>query len=159
MKRNHKLDFEFHNLSEKIIDLCIENDIGTIVIGHNKGWKQKSNIGRQNNQTFVSIPFNDLIHKIQYKSEEVGINCIITEESYTSKIDHLANENMTKQNNYLGKRIQRGLFKSSCNKILNADINGAIGILRKVNVFSDVDLINLRDRGDVVSPLILRYKS
>lgn len=159
MKRNHKLDFEFHNLSKKIIDLCLENDIGTIVIGHNNGWKQKINIGRQNNQTFVSIPFNDLIHKIQYKSEEVGINCIITEESYTSKIDHLANENMTKQNNYLGKRIQRGLFKSSCNKILNADINGAIGILRKVNVISDVDLINLRDRGDVVSPLILKYKS
>lgn len=159
MKRNHKLDFEFHNLSKKIIDLCLENDIGTIVIGHNSGWKQKINIGRQNNQTFVNIPFNDLIHKIQYKSEEVGINCIITEESYTSKIDHLANENMTKQDNYLGKRIKRGLFKSSCNKILNADINGSIGILRKVNVISDVDLNNLRDRGDVVSPLILKYKS
>ena len=116
-------------------------------------------MGKRNNQNFVEIPFNDLIHKIQYKSEEVGINCVTTEESYTSKIDHLANEEMKKQEVYSGKRVKRGLFKSSCGKVLNADVNGAIGILRKVKAFSDVDLINLRDRGDVVSPLILKYKS
>ena len=65
---------------------------------------------------------------------------------------------MRKQDNYLGKRVKRGLFKSSCGKVLNADINGAIGILRKVNAFSDADFIGLRDRGDVVSPLVLKYK-
>ena len=159
MKRKHKLDFEFHNLSKKIVDLCVENDVGNIVIGHNVGWKQGVNIGKRNNQNFVEIPFNDLIHKIQYKSEEVGINCVTTEESYTSKIDHLANEEMKKQEVYSGKRVKRGLFRSSCGKVLNADINGAIGILRKVKAFSDVELLNLRDRGDVVSPLILKYKS
>lgn len=95
---------------------------------------------------------------MQYKAEEVGISFILTEESYTSKIDHLANEEMKKQDNYLGKRIKRGLFQSSCGKILNADINGAIGILRKRNAFSNADLISLRDRGDVVSPLVLKYK-
>ena len=37
----------------------------------------------------------------------------------------------------------------------NADINGAIGILRKGNAISD-DLIKiLRDRGDIVSPKVL----
>ncbi len=159
MKRNNKLEYEFHCLSKKLIDLCIENNIGTIVIGHNNGWKQNSNLGKNINQKFVSIPFNNLINKIQYKSEEQNIDVIITEESYTSKIDHLVNEEMRKQDNYLGKRIKRGLFKSSCGKILNADINGAIGILRKINVFSDADLISLRDRGDVVSPMILKYKS
>ena len=78
---------------------------------------------------------------------------------FSLKIDHLANEKIEKHDIYLGKRIKRGLFKSSTGKILNADINGAIGILRKKNVFSDADLISLRDRGDVVSPLILKYKS
>lgn len=157
MKRQNIFDYEFHCLSKRIIQLCIENDIGNIVIGHNKNWKQKSKLGKNTNQTFVQIPFNDLIFKVQYKCEENGINCIITEESYTSKIDHLVNEDMKKQDNYLGKRIKRGLFKSSCGKILNADINGAIGILRKKNVFLDVDLINLLDRGDVVSPRLLKY--
>ena len=157
MKRQNIFEYEFHCLSKRIIQLCIENDIGNIVIGHNKNWKQKSNLGKKTNQTFSQIPFNDLIFKLQYKCEENGINCIITEESYTSKIDHLVNEDMKKQDNYLGKRIKRGLFKSSSDKILNADINGAIGILRKKNVFSDADLINLRDRGDVVSPRLLKY--
>ena len=92
MKRNHKIDYEFHCMSKKIVDLCIENDIGTIVIGHNKEWKQKANLGKTMNQKFVSIPFNDLIHKIQYKAEENSINVIVTEESYTSRIDHLVGE-------------------------------------------------------------------
>lgn len=158
MKRNNMLDYEFHCLSKKIINLCLENDIGNIVIGHNKNWKNECNLGKKMNQKFIQIPFNDLINKIKYKAEEFGINVKTIEESYTSKVDHLVNEEMKKQENYKGKRIKRGLFKSSCNKILNADINGAIGILRKVNALSDVDLINLRDRGDVVSPLVLKYK-
>ena len=159
MKRIHKLDYEFHCLSKKIIDLCLENDIGKIVIGHNKGWKQDTNLGKKTNQKFVSIPFNSLIFKIQYKAEEAGIECVVIEESYTSKVDHLANEELKMQDNYLGKRINRGLFKSSTRKILNADINGAIGILRKVNAVSDADLVNLRDRGDVVSPRLLKHGS
>lgn len=159
MKRNHMLDYEFHCLSKKIVKLCLENNIGNIVIGHNKGWKNKSDLGKKINQKFVQIPFNDLIHKVQYKAEEVGIKTIVIEESFTSKVDHLANEEMKVQENYKGKRMKRGLFQSSCGKLLNADINGAIGILRKVNVFSDADLISLRNRGDVVSPLVLKYKS
>lgn len=106
----------------------------------------------------MSIPFNNLISKIQYKAEEVSIDFQVTEESYTSKIDHLICESLGKHDEYKGKRIKRGLFKSSCGKVLNADINGAIGILRKKNVFLDADLISLQDRGDVVSPLVLKYK-
>lgn len=115
-------------------------------------------MGKKTNQKFVQIPFNDLIFKIQYKCEESGIDCMLTEESYTSKIDHMSDEDMKKQENYLGKRVKRGLFKSSNGKVLNADINGAIGILRKKNVFSDADLFSLRNRGDVVSPMVLKYK-
>lgn len=83
---------------------------------------------------------------------------MLTEESYTSKVDHIGLEEMTYHDAYQGKRVKRGLFKSSMGKILNADINGAIGIMRKKNVFSDADLISLRDRGDVVSPMVLKYK-
>ena len=159
MKHHHQLDYEFHCLSKRIVQLCVENDIGNVIIGHNKNWKQKIDLRKKTNQTFVQIPFNNLIFKLQYKCEENGINCQIVEESYTSKIDHLVCEDMKKQDSYLGKRVKRGLFKSSCNKILNADINGAIGILRKnKNVFSDADLVSLRNRGDVVSPLVLKYK-
>jgi len=158
MKRCNQIEYEFHCISKTVIGLCVADGIGNIVIGHNKNWKQKSNMGRKTNQSFVQIPFNSLIQKIQYKAEEVGIAVHVTEESYTSKTDHLANEEMGKKDEYLGSRTRRGLFRSSTGKVLNADVNGAIGILRKKNVFSDADLVSLRDRGDVVSPTVLKYK-
>lgn len=157
-KRNLKILDYFHNVSRFIIRLCLFNNIGTIVIGHNKGWKQEVSMGKQNNQKFVSIPFDVLISQIKYKAEEYGIQVFEVEESYTSKTDHLAFEPMMKQDAYLGKRVKRGLFQSSCGKILNADINGAIGIMRKQNAISDVQLMNLRDRGDVVSPMMFPSK-
>ena len=92
---------------------------------------------------------------MKYKLEEVGIEFIEVEESYTSKCDHLANETMEHHDSYLGKRTKRGLFKSSTGKLMNADCNGAVWILRKANVIQDTDLVSLLDRGDVVSPDVL----
>jgi len=158
MKRCNQMEYEFHCLSKAIIRICIDNDIGNIIIGHNKNWKQSPGLGGKTNQKFVQIPFNSLIQKIQYKAEETGIAVELTEDSYTSKTDHLASEEMKSKDAYLGKRTYRGLFVSSTGKVLNADVNGAIGILRKKNVFSDADLVSLRDRGDVVSPTVLKYK-
>ena len=153
LKRNNKINHYLHCCSKQLINLCIENKVEKIIIGHNKGWKDEVNLGKKNNQNFVQIPFNMLINQIQYKSQKyTDLTVEIVEESYTSKIDHLALEELKKQENYLGKRIKRGLFKSSTNKLINADINGAIGILRKGNAISDVQLIDLRNRGDVVSP-------
>lgn len=155
LKRKNKISNYLHNASKKIVDLCLENQIGTIVIGHNKGWKQKSKMGKKNNQNFITIPFNNLIEMIKYKAEEVGITVKITEESYTSKVDHLALEEIKHQEVYSGKRVKRGLFRSSTGKLLNADINGAIGILRKIKAITDEQLMFLRDRGDIVSPELL----
>ena len=152
-KRNNKIKHYLNCCSKHLINLCIENKVEKIIIGHNKGWKQECNIGKTNNQNFVQIPFNILINQIQYKSQKyTDLEVIVAEESYTSKIDHLALEELKKQENYLGKRIKRGLFKSSVGKLVNADINGAIGILRKGNAISDAQLLSLRNRGDVVSP-------
>lgn len=148
--RNNFIEDKVHKTSRFIINYCIENKIGTIVIGHNKGWKDKINIGSENNQKFVSIPHSKLIDKISYKAKLVGIEVKITEESYTSKIDHLVLEGLQKQENYLGKRVKRGLFQSSIKKLLNADINGAIGIARKVFGDSVVKLIT--DSGLAFNP-------
>lgn len=154
-KRNLKIKNYLHNASRKIIDLCKSQNIGNIVIGHNKGWKQEVNIGKKNNQNFVSIPFNMFIQQLDYKGKMGGINVMVTEESYTSKTDHFINEPMKHLDERKGKRIKRGIFKSSIGKVLNADINGAIGIMRKVYAISDAQIMGLRDRGDVVSPLHL----
>ena len=130
--RNFWIEDKIHKISRYIVNFCKENNIGSIVIGLNKGWKQDINLGKRINQKFVEIPFSKLIDKITYKGKLIGINVQTTEESYTSKIDHLTFETLKKQEVYLGKRKKRGLFQSSINKLINADINGAIGIGRKV---------------------------
>ncbi len=102
------------------------------------------------NQNFVCIPFNVLIQQIQYKSEENGIKVILTEESYSSKIDHFAYEEMKHSGIYLGKRVKRGLFQSSIGKLINTDVNGAIGIARKV--IGDSVIRQIIDSGFVSNP-------
>lgn len=149
LKRNCKVNDYLHKTSRFIVDYCVDNHIETIVIGNNKDWKQNCNMGKRNNQNFVSIPFEKLISQIRYKAEEVGVKVVITEEGYTSKIDHYAGEEMRHHDTYMGKRIKRGLFRSSTGKVLNADLNGAIGILRKVVGESFQQVVN---RGEVVTP-------
>lgn len=151
-KRNNVLDDLFHKTSKHIVNYLINNKIGTIVVGYNKGWKDSINIGKRNNQTFVSISYNKLINYIKYKCELCGIKVIITEESYTSKCDSLAMESIEKHEIYKGKRINRGLYQSSVGKLINADVNGALNILRKVVNDSANRII---DRGLLFNPVKL----
>jgi putative transposase len=131
-KRNNKVDDYLHKSSRYIINHLVSNNINTLVIGNNKNWKQEINIGDVNNQNFVSIPHSRLIDMLRYKCSLLGINIIVTEESYTSKCSFLDLEDIKKHETYKGKRIKRGLFKSSEGKLINADVNGAYNILRKV---------------------------
>ena len=142
-----------HQASKMLLNILLERKIETLVIGYNKEWKQNINLGKKVNQSFVQIPYTSFLQKISYKCEEYGVKIILTEESYTSKIDHLANEPLSKKESYLGKRIYRGLFKSSVGKILNADVNGALGIMRKV--FPEKVLELIRDSGVVYTPVII----
>lgn len=139
--RNCWIDDKIHKISRYIVNFCASNNIGRIIVGLNKEWKQEINIGKRNNQHFVSIPHSKLIDKIMYKAKLLGIEVVTHEESYTSKIDHLAFEPLKKQDDYLGRRKKRGLFQSSIGKLINADINGAIGIARKVIGDSCVNMI------------------
>jgi len=132
LKRNEKLKDLLHKVSRYLVNYLVKNKIGNIVIGYNKSWKDSINLGNKTNQTFVSIPYLKLINYIKYKCKMAGINFVLHEESYTSKCDSLVLEKLGKQDVYLGKRIKRGLFQSSIGKLINADINGALNIMRKV---------------------------
>lgn len=131
-KRNNKVKDYLHKSSRKIVNFLVSNKISTLVIGYNEEWKQNINIGKRNNQNFVNIPFYTFINQLEYKCKKEGINVILTEESYTSKCSFLDKEPIEKHENYLGKRIKRGLFKSAKGKLINADLNGSLNILKKV---------------------------
>ena len=130
-KRNNKIKDYLHKASRILVNHLVSNDISTIVIGHNKEWKQDINIGKKNNQKFVQIPFNTFIHMITYKAQLQGIKVIQREESYTSKCSFLDNEEICKHEKYKGNRIKRGLYKTQTGRLINADLNGALNILKK----------------------------
>ena len=148
---NNKVNDYLNKAARKVVDYCITNDIGTLVVGYNETFQRGSNIGKQNNQNFVNIPYGLLRSKLEYLCELNDIIFVKQEESYTSKVDHLAFEELGKHDVYLGKRKQRGLFQSSVNKLINADINGAIGIGRKV--FGDSYVSRIIDSGLAFNPI------
>lgn len=132
LKRNNKINTIFHRISRLLIDYCIENNLGTIIIGYNDGWKQKINLGKRNNQKFVQIPFLRLINQVKYKSELIGITVITINENHTSKCSFLDNEEIRHHKKYIGKRISRGLFRTSNGTLINADVNAGYNIMKKV---------------------------
>lgn len=138
-KRENKINDYLHKASHYLIDYCLKNDINTIIIGYNKHWKQNIKIGKRNNQNFVQIPFYKLIQMIEYKAELNGLVVILNEESYTSKCSFLDLEEIKKHEKYKGERIKRGLFKSSKDVLINADVNASYNIMRKVvpNLFNN----------------------
>jgi len=131
-KRNNKIKDYIHKSSRHIINFCVENNIDTIVIGKNDGWKQEVDIGKRNNQNFVSIPFNMLISQLDYKCEDIGINFFETEEKYTSGTSFLDDELPIKKNYNKSRRKHRGMFKSNTGVFINADLNGSYQIIKKV---------------------------
>lgn len=150
--RNNKINDYLHKVSRLLINKALENNVTSIIIGYNKGWKDEINIGKRNNQNFVNIPYTKLIALLHYKAEENGIRVIMVNEGYTSKCSSLDLEEIKKHETYKGKRIKRGLFKTYNGIKLNADVNGSLNILRKV--IGD-DFINLLNIGCVLQPELI----
>ncbi len=130
-KRNCKVNDYMHKQSRKLVNILKQHDISKVVIGKNDQWKTEINIGKKNNQKFVSIPHSRYINMVIYKLRLEAIDAVCREESYTSKCSFLDKEKINKHETYLGRRIKRGLFKDSKGYVWNADCNGASNILRK----------------------------
>ena len=159
-KRNNRIEDYLSKAARIIVNYCLNNDIGRIVLGYNEDFQRKSNIGSINNQNFVNIPYGKLRDKLIYLCKLYGIEFKLQEESYTSKAsffdgDEIPIYDKENQKEYIfsGKRIKRGLYQTSTGKIINADCNGALNILRKSKV---VDLSVLYNRGELNTPKRIR---
>ena len=130
-KRKNTIDYHFHKMTNLLIDKCISNSCKSIVVGYNQGWKQDVNLGRKVNQNFVQIPFNRFLNILEYKCIQRGIEVTRINEAYTSKCSFLDDEQIQKHEEYKGKRIKRGLFRSENGNLINSDINGSLNILSK----------------------------
>lgn len=152
LKRNNRINDYLHKTTKIFVNYLVSKEINNVVIGYNKEWKQGINIGRVNNQNFVGIPYYKLLNMLTYKCEMEGISVIVTEESYTSKCSFLDDEDIYKHEEYAGKRIKRGLYKASDGRLINADVNGALNILKKVIGKFEYDSIKVCSTPLVVTP-------
>ena len=158
--RNNKVNDYMNKAARKVVDYCITNNIGTLVVGYNETFQRNNHLGKQNNQNFVNIPFGQLRSKLEYLCELNDIIFVKQEESYTSKSsfwdkDDLPVYNADNPKEYLfsGKRVHRGLYQTASGKTFNADVNGALNIMRKSSV---VDMNILYGRGEVDTPIRIR---
>ena len=159
-KRNNRINDYLSKTARIIINYCLNNDIGKLVLGYNEDFQRNSNIGSINNQNFVNIPYGKLRDKLTYLCKLYGIKFKLQEESYTSKAsffdgDEIPIYNKDNPQEYIfsGKRIKRGLYKTKKGYLLNADCNGALNILRKSKV---VSLEALYHRGELNTPKRIR---
>lgn len=129
-KRYNKIKTWMHKASKYIVEYCMNNKIDTLVCGYNAGWKQECDMGKVNNQKFVSIPYKTFVNQLAYKCENNGIRFITTEESYTSGTSFLDGEVPCKENYDKSRRIKRGLFQT-IDSLINSDVNGSYQIMRK----------------------------
>ena len=159
-KRNNSVNGYMSKAARKIINFCLEKNIGVLVCGCNADFQRNSHIGDSNNQNFVSIPFGKLRAKLKYLCEFYGLDYYEQEESYTSKAsfwdkDELPVYSEEHQGEYKfsGSRTHRGLYRTANGYEFNADVNGALNILRKCNV---VSLDGLYSRGKVDTPMRIK---
>lgn len=136
-KRYNKIKDYFHKSSNWLVNKLLDNNIDTLVIGKNDGWKHKSKL-----KNFVRIPYQLFIDMLTYKCEQSGINVIMQEESYTSKSSFYSKDpipvfGIKNTIEFNGKRIHRGQYKDASGFTLNADLNGSLNILRKSAVWTD----------------------
>ena len=158
--RNNKVNDYMNKTVRRVIDYCIINNIGTLVVGYNETFQHNSHIGKQNNQNFVNIPYGQLRNKLEYLCKRNDIVFVKQEESYTSKSSFwdrddlpVYNADNPKEYPFSGRRLHRGLYKTASGKTINADVNGALNIMRKSSV---VDMNILYSRGEVDTPIRIR---
>lgn len=136
-KRNRRIEHFIYCTASIVLKFCLENNISKLVIGKNKDWKQDVKLKKKNKQNFIQIPFNSLISKIKEKLSCYGIEVLEQEESYTSKASALDFDKIPVYNEksanikFSGRRAKRGLYKTKQGVLINADLNGALNIMRK----------------------------
>jgi len=128
-----------HVASRRIINLLVERGIGTLIVGLNPLWKQEVSMGKRTNQSFVQVPHARFVEMLRYKAELCGIAVIVTEEAFTSRASFLDRDEIppydpTRQEKpqFSGRRISRGMYQASGNRLIHADVNGSLNIGRKV---------------------------
>lgn len=129
--RNNYYNTNFSQISSYIIKYLKANHISELIVGYNEQWKTESRLSKLVNQTFVQIPYLNLINKLEYRCIENGIDFYLVQEKYTSGTSFLDDELPSIENYNKKRRIHRGLFRTNKGLLINSDVNASLQIMRK----------------------------
>ncbi|MBQ8292557.1 MAG: transposase [Bacilli bacterium] len=156
-KRNRQIKDAIYKAAKQVITYSIKKEISEIIVGYNKNFKltgvKKQNSKSTNqrfNQNFFYIPLSKFKDRLKILCHEQGIIYTETSEAYTSKCSFYDNEEIKFHKNYQGIRLNRGLFQTKDKKIVNADVNAALNIMRKCKPERQDIYQALRNRGQVL---------
>ncbi len=147
-KRNRQMGDAVNKAAKLVINCCIKYQISTVVFGWNQGQRQEATLGKTT-QSFVQIPTAKLKERIKQLCEEYCMRFVETEESYTSKTSFLDGDILptfgAKPEGWepSGKRVKRGMYRTSKGILINADLNGAANIFRKVETQLGLSLVKV----------------
>jgi IS605 OrfB family transposase len=161
-KRNRQMRDAVNKAARIVINHCLENKIGSVVFGWNKGQRQQINLGSKTNQKFVQIPTARVKERVAQLCEQYGLRFVETEESYTSKASFVDNDFLPtfseKPEGWKesGRRVKRGLYRTGLhNWYINADCNASGNVLRKVAMMLGFDLSGI-GRACLTAPTRIR---
>jgi IS605 OrfB family transposase len=147
-KRNRQMRDAVNKAARLVVDHCIKYHIGTVIFGWNQGQRQEAKLGKTT-QAFVQIPTAKLKKRIEQLCEYHGIKFVEAEESYTSKASFLDGDFLPTYGEKpetwkpTGKRVKRGMYCTGKGVLINADLNGAANIMRKVETQLGLSLVKV----------------
>jgi len=155
--RSNKVNDYLHKVSRLVVNKCVENKISTVVVGDVSKSLSKIKLGKRNNQNFVNISLGQFIYKLKYKLEHHNIKLKLTDERYTSKCSFIDNDKLPSKiaskgtYEFSGRRVKRGLYRTANKVLINADVNGAYNIVRKVVKKFNINLLKDLIEGNSLS--------
>lgn len=157
-RRSWILRTKIHQMTAFLATLFDEMQIEKVFIGKNNNWKQNLPFSKKVKQQFAYLPYETFIEQLQYKCQLRGITVVAQEESYTSKASFLDNDDIpvygeTDNPKFSGRRVKRGLYKSSNGQLINADVNGSCNILRKGLMSNNQ---SLQTDNPLIHPLVVK---
>jgi len=139
-KKSTRRTHYFHTLSKHIVERCVAEDVGTIVVGdlsrirEDDDTNDSKDCGKHGNLDLHSWAFDRFTDLLTYKAEMEGIEMKEVSERDTSKSCSCCGQ--TRDAN----RVERGLYVcDSCGMVANADVNGAENIREKVTLSLTTD--------------------
>ena len=155
LRRNNQINEALNRSVSHIVNYAKDHEIDTIILPRWDGIKQGINHGRRGNQNFYQIPYEKFRMKLASKCEEAGIIFDDShDERYTSQVDALVCDPISKPAYGTTRRIKRGLYQSACGTLVNADVNGALNHMR--NVAGDSVMKQIIGSGRVNRPVRIR---